>query len=109
ARGTQNKILESMAMRIPVVATSQAAKGIQAVPEQHLIVADEPEKFAASVVNVLVNAELRRGLGSAARSQIERAHSWPASMALLDELIGTALPDDLAADAPSGGGIPVPL
>jgi sugar transferase (PEP-CTERM/EpsH1 system associated) len=28
ARGTQNKILESMAMGIPVVATSQAAKGI---------------------------------------------------------------------------------
>jgi sugar transferase (PEP-CTERM/EpsH1 system associated) len=39
ARGTQNKILESMSMGIPVVATPQAAKGVQAIPGKHLLVA----------------------------------------------------------------------
>jgi len=40
ARGTQNKILESMAMGVPVVATPQAAKRIQAIPQKHLLVGD---------------------------------------------------------------------
>jgi glycosyltransferase involved in cell wall biosynthesis len=39
ARGTQNKILESMAMGVPVVCSSTAAGGVDAVPGQHLLVA----------------------------------------------------------------------
>ena len=55
ARGTQNKILESMALGIPVVATPQAAKGIQATPGKHILVAADPERFAGQVVEVLLN------------------------------------------------------
>src|SRR5262249_54683945 len=59
ARGTQNKILESMAMGIPVVATPQAAKGIQAIPDRHLLVAENGENFAHKVVDVLTKESLR--------------------------------------------------
>ncbi len=59
ARGTQNKILESMAMGIPVIATPQAAKGIQAVPGTHLLVAESPEKFAQDVVRLLSQPALK--------------------------------------------------
>src|SRR5207248_2686226 len=42
ARGTQNKILEAMAMGVPVVTSSVAAGGVDAQPPEHIVVADEP-------------------------------------------------------------------
>src|SRR5690606_4053410 len=35
ARGTQNKILECMAMGVPVVTSIEASKGVDAVPGEH--------------------------------------------------------------------------
>ena len=87
ARGTQNKILESMAMGIPVVATSQAAKGVQAVAGRHLVVADNPELFATQLIRLLNNPNLGSDLSLAARHQIETVHSWPASMEILDNVL----------------------
>jgi polysaccharide biosynthesis protein PslH len=87
ARGTQNKILESMAMGVPVVATPQAAKGIQAIPGEHLLVAEQPEMFARHVIDILENVDLQRRLAVRARTQIENAHAWATSMKILDQLL----------------------
>jgi sugar transferase (PEP-CTERM/EpsH1 system associated) len=87
ARGTQNKILESMAMGLPVVATSAAAGGIQAQRGRHLLAADDPSAFADSVVALLQDQARRRDLVTAARRDVLAAHAWPASMQLLDDLI----------------------
>ena len=87
ARGTQNKILQAMAMGIPVVATPQAAKGIQAVPGRHLLVADGPEVYACRVLEVLQRPELRQKLSVAGRRQVESAHAWPLSMSSLDRVL----------------------
>ena len=92
ARGTQNKILESMAMGIPVVATPKAAKGIQGVPGRDLMVAETPYNFAKHVVDLLKRPDLRRHLSEAARRQVEKAHFWPASMRLLDSTLTEARP-----------------
>src|SRR5205823_1049145 len=70
ARGTQNKILESMAMGLPVVATPQAAKGIQATPGEHILVAADVDRFASQVVEVLTNPQLRRQFSTAGREQV---------------------------------------
>lgn len=87
ARGTQNKILESMAMGIPVVATSVAAKGVAAMPGTQLLVADEPEQFADAVLRILDNGDLRKSLSESARQQVEETHSWPRSMQILDKIL----------------------
>jgi polysaccharide biosynthesis protein PslH len=94
ARGTQNKILESMSMGIPVVATPQAAKGVQAVPGKHLLVAQEPAVFAQYVVELLTNRSLRRSLAGAARQQIEKMHLWPVSMRVLDDVLNLSTASD---------------
>jgi glycosyltransferase involved in cell wall biosynthesis len=39
ARGTQNKILEAMAMGVPVVTSPAAAGGVDALPQDHFLVA----------------------------------------------------------------------
>src|SRR5579872_4150703 len=49
-RGTQNKMLESMAMGIPTVASSTAAKGVQALPGKHFLMAQTAKEFAQHVV-----------------------------------------------------------
>ena len=74
--GTRLKILEAMAMRKAVVSTSLGCEGLSVVPEQHLLVADEPETFAQAVVRLLRNAEERQSLATAGRALVEEQYSW---------------------------------
>lgn len=87
ARGTQNKVLECMAMGIPVVTTPEAARGIQASPADHFIVAQNGETFGRAVTQLLSDPALRTRLSRAGRKQVEQAHRWPASMRILDGLL----------------------
>jgi sugar transferase (PEP-CTERM/EpsH1 system associated) len=89
ARGTQNKVLECMAAGVPVVSSPQAARGIQAIPGDHLLVAEDALSFASQVVEVIRNTELRSRLAALGRRQVLSTHSWAASMKLLDELLET--------------------
>jgi polysaccharide biosynthesis protein PslH len=90
ARGTQNKILECMGMGLPVVTTPQAARGIQATPGEHLLVADSPEQQIQSIVQLLQDPARRSQLGEAGRLQATSAHQWVASMRILDEVLRSA-------------------
>ncbi|MGC9357075.1 MAG: glycosyltransferase family 4 protein, partial [Anaerolineae bacterium] len=67
AGGLLQKVLDAMGMGVPVVATSVSNHGLAATPGQHLRIADEPEGFAASVVELLRDGEERQRLGAAAR------------------------------------------
>src|SRR5262249_9509577 len=96
ARGTQNKILESMAMGIPVVATPQAAKGVNAVPGRDFLVADNPQTFSENVVSLLENVSVRETFAIAGRAQVENAHLWSHAMDLLDDLLAQVPFDDPA-------------
>jgi sugar transferase (PEP-CTERM/EpsH1 system associated) len=86
-RGTQNKILESMAAGIPTVATAEAAKGVQCVPGEHLLVADGPDAFANEIIKIIENRTLGKKLAEAGRRQIAEAHTWDRSMELLDAIL----------------------
>jgi glycosyltransferase involved in cell wall biosynthesis len=82
-----------MAMGIPVVATPQVAKGVQASPGRHLLVGSTPEESVGHIVELLGNPALRMKMAEAGRQQVVHAHSWTESMKLLDQIIeerGTA-------------------
>ena len=87
ARGVQNKLLEAMAMGLPVVATSCAFNGVEAQPGVHALVADESEAFAAAVVRLLANDALRTQLSQAARACMERNYRWETQLARLDAIL----------------------
>lgn len=87
ARGTQNKVLECMAMGIPVVASPQVAKGVQAIPGRHLLVGNSSREFADQVIALLQEPERRRKMADEAHQQVVSAHSWSESMKLLDEVL----------------------
>jgi len=90
ARGTQNKILECMAMGVPVVSSPQAAKGVQAIPGQHLLVGSNPRSFAEHAVRLLRDPIFRTSMAEDARAQVERVHSWRNCTDTLDGLIARA-------------------
>ncbi len=88
ARGTQNKILEAMAMGVPVVTGQAAAGGVDAEPEQHLLVADDPQAVAQAVLRIVENPQERARLAKSGRDRMLSHHAWPRSMRRLDGIIG---------------------
>jgi sugar transferase (PEP-CTERM/EpsH1 system associated) len=87
ARGVQNKILEAMAMGKPIVSTSMAVQGIDAVNCEQLLVADNPKDFAQVVLRLLSDDEMRRELGSKARQFVKLYYDWRTNLMKLDQLI----------------------
>jgi glycosyltransferase involved in cell wall biosynthesis len=83
--GTRFKILEAMAMAKPIVSTTIGAEGIDVHDGGDIVLADEPDQFAAGIARLLEDARLRRAMGAAARSLIERRYSWSASVARLED------------------------
>jgi glycosyltransferase involved in cell wall biosynthesis len=92
--GTRLKICEGMAMGKAIVSTTLGAEGIDAAHERDILIADDPARFAASVVRVLDDRALAGRLGSAARTLAEERYSWRAAARSLegffDELVGAA-------------------
>ena len=87
ARGTQNKILEAMAMGVPVVTSSVAAGGVDAVAGEHLLVADTPDGIAAAILRIIENPAERARLAEGGRARMLTNHGWAGSMKRLDAII----------------------
>jgi hypothetical protein len=87
ARGTQNKILEAMAMGVPVVTSTPAAGGVDAEPGRHLLVADSAVDIAEAVLSIVENPSERARFSKAGRERVLSHHAWPHSMQRLDALI----------------------
>jgi sugar transferase (PEP-CTERM/EpsH1 system associated) len=91
ARGTQNKILDSMAMAVPVVCSALAACGVDVVPGEHLLTADGPRDSADAILRLLDDRALRDELARAGRARVQSHHDWAASMRKLDAIIADCL------------------
>ena len=105
ARGTQNKVLEAMASGTPVVASTLAARGVDAKANEHLLVADGPAPFADAVVRLMNDDGLRARLAAAARARMLSHHSWSHAMERRDTIVAgrvDAMPARAARTAPPG-------
>ncbi len=91
ARGVQNKVLEAMAMNVPVVSTSAANGGINARDGEEILIADSPTEFADAVGRLLIDPELRDVLSTRARDFVMRGFSWERSSEIVDTAIVHAL------------------
>jgi sugar transferase (PEP-CTERM/EpsH1 system associated) len=76
ARGVQNKILEAMAMELPVVGTTQAFQGLTVASDHGMYVADDPGAFADAVIKLLGNPERARACGFSARQFVVSNYDW---------------------------------
>jgi sugar transferase (PEP-CTERM/EpsH1 system associated) len=87
ARGTQNKILEAMAMGVPVVTSPIAAGGVDAVADEHFLVASNPSGYTKAILAILGDSELRTRVALASRARMLSHHAWPRSMQRLDKFV----------------------
>jgi len=74
--GTRIKAFEAMAMGRPVVSTTVGVEGLEVADGVHLLMADDPGAFAAAILRLLDDAELRGRLARAARGLLEDRFSW---------------------------------
>jgi glycosyltransferase involved in cell wall biosynthesis len=84
--GTRLKIVEAMAMARPVVSTRLGAEGIEAEAGRELLLADEPEAFAAAVLQLLRDPATGARLGAAARRLSEERYSWSGAASAMEGL-----------------------
>jgi len=85
AGGMQNKLLEYMASGKAVVATQVANEGINAPPNEALIIANDCQTFAESVIKLLRDEKLRKHLGQNARRYVENHWTWEAHFMKLEK------------------------
>lgn len=119
ASGLQNKVLEALAMEVPVVATPEVAAGVRVSEGGYgpagdrgtdggrmaaearmtdegtlpLRVAGDADGFACETVEMLKSAERRRALAERGRRYVEQHFNWSEAAALLErtcrEAVGT--------------------
>jgi len=90
--GTRLKILEAMALGVPVVSTTIGCEGLEVEDRKHLLVADDPDLFARAVVELLKDKELGRALVAASRKRVEGQYDWRSIAARQDDLYRSARP-----------------
>ena len=77
--GVRLKVLEALAMEVPVVATQMGAEGVEGLARGvHALLADKPAEFAAEVCRVLRDRELARQLSVAGRALVVERYDWQA-------------------------------
>ncbi len=81
--GIRIKILEAMAMGLPVVATSISAEGINASELDGLFIADDEKKFAELMIYLMKNPEFSKKSGQNARKFVIKNFSWEANVKLM--------------------------
>ena len=74
--GTRLKVLDAMASGKAIVSTAVGCEGIDVVPDQHLLVAENPGAFARATVGLLGDLPQRLRLGAAARARVHERYAW---------------------------------
>lgn len=73
--GTRFKILEAAACNVPIVSTTLGAEGLQVQNRQHLLLADDAEKFADAIVELIRNRSLAKTLATNCRELVQKYYS----------------------------------
>ena len=95
--GVRVKILEAMAMGLPVVSTTVGCEGLDVQDGVHLLIADSPKDFAHACAKVLQDKELARTLAQNARDLILEKYDAKVALRGLDEAYARANKGDFSA------------
>jgi len=86
--GIQNKLLECMAMGVPVVTSAVGASGIQGIIDRmHVLVSETDEEFVEAALALLAHEEECRRLAANARKLIEQRYTWNVIFDSFDKII----------------------
>ncbi|MCX6171131.1 MAG: glycosyltransferase [Ignavibacteriales bacterium] len=74
--GTPNKIIESLALGIPTVATSMSVNGFPDELKKFVFTADTPELFAARIIDIFNDGSIRGRLMKEGSELVHRLLGW---------------------------------
>jgi len=89
--GMRVKILEAWGMAKPVVTTSVGSQGIDCTPGEDVLIADDPQGFAAQTVRLLRDEALREKLGKNGRKQVQAKYDWEIVIRQVEEMYDETL------------------
>jgi sugar transferase (PEP-CTERM/EpsH1 system associated) len=99
ARGVQNKVLEAMAIGLPVVATPAAFQGAGAQEGDGILVGKAPADFAERVVGLIRDPQSAGLLGRRGRTFVEQHCVWGTHLSCLEALLIEAAESHASAPA----------
>ena len=82
--GTKYKVLETLAAGVPLVCSPLAAEGLEAIHEQHLLIADLDADIAAAIVRALAHRDASDAMARRGRALVEGRYAWAANLAPLE-------------------------
>jgi glycosyltransferase involved in cell wall biosynthesis len=86
--GTKLKMLDAMAMGIPIVAHPVACEGLTLEHGHHVLMAQDPEEYAEHILRLFIRPEERQLLADRAHSHVTRHFSFRQIGLRLAETIG---------------------
>lgn len=87
ARGIQNKVLEAMAMGLPVVASQECSGSVDAVPGWDFLTAKSVEDYQREIEALLNSPDRALTIGMAARAQVLARYSWVAHLSGINKYL----------------------
>ena len=84
--GTRFKVLEAWAAARAVVSTTLGAEGLPTQDGADILLVDEPQAMADTILKLLTDQPLREHLGRAGRSRFEQSGCWPEAWRALNQL-----------------------
>ena len=72
--GTKRKLVQALAAGTPTVSTTVGAEGLALRHGEHVLLADDPQDFAACITTLLSDSKLWSALARTGRQQVERTN-----------------------------------
>jgi glycosyltransferase involved in cell wall biosynthesis len=99
--GTRLKVLDALALGMPVVASSIACEGLAVTPEHNLLVADSPDEFVTQIGRLFEDQRLAAALSERGRELAVTRYAWDVVatnlVGLFEEAASSGRPNRLIA------------
>lgn len=85
--GLQNKLLEAMAMKLPVVTSDLCNKGLKAIESKHLLIGRTPQEYADHCISLLEKDDFSNFITDNAYKFISENYSWDSINSELEKIV----------------------
>lgn len=84
--GMRVKIIDAWLRGVPIVSTTIGAEGIDTLPGENILIADQPVSFAQAVIRLINDQEYAQELTANGRAWAEHYYNWRLIYPQLDEI-----------------------